>query len=170
MNDPRKYNICVRFCEEAGDEMYCATVKELPDVAVYEDTAEAAYDGAVGVVADMQEMFSKKGKAFPAPSIGTVEASGRITLRMSRSLHQRASEAAAADDISLNQWLVESAAWRLDGSRTAVIHAPHAVSVTCNTGTAQAAIFFPGGQIKTTTPVATEEPATIIRREQIQIA
>lgn len=132
MNDPRKYNVCVRFTEGDG---FCATVKELPDVAVYEETSDEAYQAALAVIGDLQDIFAEKGKSFPAPWDAPVEASGRITLRMGKSLHQRCITAAEDDNISLNSWLVEAAALRLDGHRVAVIHAPSAISINYSAGT-----------------------------------
>ena len=64
MNDPREYNICVRFRRDEDGDSFVATIKELPDVAVYEDTFQEAYDSALGVVADLQEVFEEKRQGF----------------------------------------------------------------------------------------------------------
>ena len=130
MTHARNYHISVQYTEAGEEGLYCATVKEFPDITVYEETAHAAYDVALGLIGDLQELLASKGRPIPAPA-AEENYSGRTTLRMSRSLHARISDAAERDDISLNQWIVEAIAWRLDGAKTPrTVVAPNAVSVT----------------------------------------
>ncbi len=135
MIDARRYNVCVKFTEDDGEPLYHGTVRELPDVSVYENTADEAYAAVVEVISDLQASFEAKGKYFPRPDDSEATASGRTTLRMSKSLHYRVTQAALSDDISLNQWLVEAAAWRLNGAQAAAtVVAPNAISVNCDVG------------------------------------
>lgn len=129
MIDARKYSISVQFIEDDGESLYCATVKELPDVNVFEETALDAYNSTLDVIRDLQKLFASKGKAFPTPT-AREEYSGRSTVRMSKSLHARVAEAAERDNISLNQWIVEAIAWRLDGAKTPrTVVGPNAISI-----------------------------------------
>ena len=61
-------------------------------------------------------MFAEKGKAFPPPESEETEFSGRVTLRMSKSLHAAVHRRASVDCVSLNQWIVEAIAIRVAGS------------------------------------------------------
>lgn len=55
-----------------------------------------------------------KGKPFPDVERPEDEFSGRVTLRMSKSLHRCVHEKAMSDAVSLNQWIVEAIASRSD--------------------------------------------------------
>lgn len=136
MIDSHRYNISLALSDEDGEQLFKATVKELPDIAVYETTAVEAYNSAISIITDLQISFKAKGKSFPEPHQAAEEASGRTTLRMSKSMHQRVTDVAREDDISLNQWIVEAVAWRLRGEKAGmIVNAPNAISVTCNAGT-----------------------------------
>ena len=141
MFDPRKFNIGVRLSDEPEEQLYCATVRELPDVVIYEATAAAAYESILIVISDLKALFTKKGKAFPDAMPPQGEPSGRTTLRMSKTLHRRVSFAAETDDISLNQWIVEAVAWRLNGAKTSpTVVAPNAISMNYDFGKARVEI------------------------------
>lgn len=116
MAKPEEYGISVRLVQEDGSEMYEARVLELPDVRTYGETYAEAYMGAIEVIRTTQEIFAEKGKQFPAVIADEDEFSGRVTLRMSKSLHRSVHMRAQRDGVSLNQWLVEAAAQRVDGT------------------------------------------------------
>jgi len=88
--------------------MFKATVAELPDVAIFEKTYEAAYAQAIEVIESLYELSIEDGGNFPearsqAESLGY---SGRLTLRMPRWLHAQLGGQADAENISLNQYLI----------------------------------------------------------------
>jgi len=116
MTKATEYGISVRLVARDGEEMYEARVTELQDVVAFGDTFAEAYESAIEAVSGLQEMFAEKGKAFPLPEIEETEFSGRVTLRMSKSMHAAVNRRAAGDCISLNQWIVEAIACRVDGS------------------------------------------------------
>src|SRR5450755_3734221 len=81
--DPHAYGICVRLIREDGEDAYSATVKELPDVEVFDHTFSDAYQAAVEVIEGLAKSAGERKEPFPRPEERTPEASGRITLRMS---------------------------------------------------------------------------------------
>jgi predicted RNase H-like HicB family nuclease len=92
--------------------VYEATVAELPDVATCGDSYGEAYESAVEAIVGLQKVFAAKGKTLPAPAVEP-EFSGRITLRMSKSMHGTVHRCAQNDGVSLNQWIVEAVGLRL---------------------------------------------------------
>jgi predicted HicB family RNase H-like nuclease len=115
MNRPEEYGISVRLVQEDGADIYEARVLELPDVRTYGSRYSDAYNSAVEVIRTTQQIFAEKGKAFPDVELPEDEFSGRITLRMSKSLHRSIHSKAQLDNVSLNQWIVEAVASRVDG-------------------------------------------------------
>jgi predicted HicB family RNase H-like nuclease len=114
MRKPEEYGVSVRLVQDGQDYLYEARVTELPDVRTYGETFSEAYSGAVAVIAATQKIFAEKGKAFPDVEPHEDEFSGRVTLRMSKSLHRCVHEKASRDGVSLNQWIVEAIASRSD--------------------------------------------------------
>ena len=104
--NPHSYNITVRKANFDGEVFFEARVKELPDVAEYADTFEEAYALAIDTIEMTAEIFSAKGKAMPAPYKPADDYSGRVTLRLPKTLHRSLSETADQEGISLNQYLV----------------------------------------------------------------
>jgi hypothetical protein len=106
MLDPARYSILVRFVEIEGEPHYRATVKELPDLALYGKTAHEVYDLAVNAIRDLSAAAIEDGVVFPEPSEEINEYSGRITLRMPPSLHAKVASFGERDATSLNQYIV----------------------------------------------------------------
>lgn len=104
--NPHSYNITVRRANFDGEVYFEARVKELPDVAEYADTFDEAYALAIDTIETTAEVFAAKGKAMPAPYEPADDFSGRVTLRMPKTLHRSLSETADQEGISLNQYLV----------------------------------------------------------------
>lgn len=106
MIDPHAYGIEVRRRSIDGEEVFEARVRELPDLAEYAGTADEAYALAVDAIATTARVFSERGKPMPAPLQPADEWSGRVTLRVPKSLHRALSEAADLEGCSLNQHIV----------------------------------------------------------------
>lgn len=106
MTDASTYNITVRKGVFDGEACFQATVRELPDVAEYADTAEEAYELAVDTIETTQAMLSEQGHGVPAPYVPADDFSGRVTLRLPRSLHRALYHAAESEGVSLNQQIV----------------------------------------------------------------
>lgn len=106
MIDPHAYSITVRRSNFEDDFCFEARVKELPDLAEYGDTFEEAYNLAIDAIEATSNIFEEKGKKFPEPSEIIDDYSGRVTLRLPKSLHRSLSASAEDEGVSLNQYLV----------------------------------------------------------------
>lgn len=108
MFNPEEYTVSVRRETIDGDVYYVARVKELPDVKEYAESLEHALALAHETIKVTQEMFLDDGMDFPAPE--EIDASmgmtGRLTLRMPKSLHYKVVEKAEQEGVSLNQYVV----------------------------------------------------------------
>lgn len=115
MTTAHEYTITVRLIKEEGQSVYRATVAEFPDVAYFGETYGDAYEGVIDAITTISETLSNKGQKVPTPLADQEEFSGRVTLRISKSLHARLHAAAAREEVSLNLWVAETVALRLDG-------------------------------------------------------
>ncbi len=104
--DPHAYNITIRRDSFEGEVLYEARVKELPDLAEYGESYQEAYDLVIDAIETAAEAFREKGRSLPTAMVPADEFSGRVTLRLPRSLHRALTETADAEGISLNQHLV----------------------------------------------------------------
>lgn len=104
--DPHTYNISIRRGNFEGDVLFEARVKELPDLHAYGDTYAEAYDLAVDAIETAAEAYADQGRTFPSAVIPVDDYSGRVTLRLPRSLHRALAETAEDERVSLNQHLV----------------------------------------------------------------
>lgn len=106
MTNAHDYNITIRKAVIEGEALYEARIRELPDVTEYADTAEDAYALAIDTIETTAQILHERGKAMPAAYVPADEYSGRVTLRLPRSLHRALSEASETEGVSLNQHLV----------------------------------------------------------------
>ena len=111
MIDPHDYNITIRRSEFEGEVCFEARVKELPDLAEYGDTFEEAYALVIDAIETTVEVFAEKGKPMPVPQEVADDYSGRVTLRLPKSLHRVLAESAEEEGVSLNQHLVNILAY-----------------------------------------------------------
>ncbi|MGE6120032.1 toxin-antitoxin system HicB family antitoxin [Aeromonas caviae] len=106
MINPEEYTVSVRMESVDGEKLYVARIQELPDVEEYADTAEFARELALDTIATMYEICQEKGISFPSPNVTQApEASGRVTLRLAKSIHAAAIQRAQLEGISLNQFM-----------------------------------------------------------------
>jgi antitoxin HicB len=100
--------------EEDGGK-WMAAAEELPDCASRADTAEAAIAGLKGAMASWIDAALKEGRDIPEPR-SEATPSGRLLLRMPRTLHAALTKAAERENVSLNQFITDSLAsvvgWR----------------------------------------------------------
>lgn len=121
MTTAHEYTITVRLVNEESQSVYRATVAEFPDVAYFGETYGDAYEGVIDAITTISETLSNNGQIVPTPLVDQEEFSGRVTLRISKSLHARLHAAASRESVSLNQWVAESVALRLDGGAKAPV-------------------------------------------------
>lgn len=106
MFDPHAYGIEVRRCVIDGETLFQARVRELPDVAEYADSPTDAYELAVDTITTTATILEEAGRAMPPVAKPVDDWSGRVTLRLPRSLHRALTDAADCEGSSLNQYIV----------------------------------------------------------------
>ncbi|TAL72329.1 MAG: toxin-antitoxin system HicB family antitoxin [Rhodanobacter sp.] len=106
MIDPHAYGIELQRRVIDGETVFEARVRELPDLTEYADTAEEAYALALDAIETTTTAFAEMGREMPVPMEPMDEYSGRVTLRVPRSLHRALAMAADEEGCSLNQHIV----------------------------------------------------------------
>lgn len=106
MINPADYTITVKRIAEGDGFVFRATVKELPHLVEFADTYTEAYELALDAIESLAEAAKEEGREFPTPSPDDSEYSGRVTLRMPKSLHRQLSDQADAEGVSFNHFLV----------------------------------------------------------------
>jgi antitoxin HicB len=100
--------------EEDGGK-WIASAEELPDCTSRGDTAEEAIAGLKDAMAAWITAALREGRDIPEPRSATSH-SGRLLLRMPRTLHAALTKAAERENVSLNQFITDSLAsvvgWR----------------------------------------------------------
>lgn len=89
--------------------------------SVFPGPAQEAYDLTIDTIETAAAMFAETARPFPPPASPQDEFSGRVTLRLPRSLHRALASAAEDEGVSLNQHLVTALA-RLHASAGATRH------------------------------------------------
>ncbi len=105
--DAYAYAIHTRRVTLDGETYFKASVAELPHLATYENTAQEAYEVLIEDIKALHEAAVRLGHEFPAPiEEPSKEHSGRITLRLPRTLHRKLVEQCVYEDTSLNLYIV----------------------------------------------------------------
>lgn len=112
--DPHAYTISLKRINEDGEDMYYAHVSEIPDISAYGDTHSEVYDQVIEALTILQNEAASQGRTFPKPfnTNNLMSYSGRVTLRMSKSMHGEVAKCAEEDGVSLNQWIIEAISQR----------------------------------------------------------
>lgn len=118
MLQPWDYTISIRRGLFDGELCYEARIKELPDVAEYAQSHAGAYDLAVDTIESTAEIFKEQGRSMPVPAPCDIEFSGRITLRLSKTLHRVLAEQADDEAVSLNQHIVNQLSFNAGSIQT----------------------------------------------------
>ena len=104
--DAARFSITVRKETTEDGEMFVARVVELPDVAIYGETYDYAYEGAIETIEAAKEVFDENNQEFPSPEIGPKNKfSGRLPIRTSKSLHRSLVLEARREGVSLNAFV-----------------------------------------------------------------
>lgn len=119
MSKPEEYGICIRLIRQDDSDLFEGRVNELPDLKVYCESYTEAYEELIDAIGTAQELFAEQGRGFPQAEPTEDSFSGRVTLRMSKSLHRCVHEKASRDGVSLNQWIVEAIGCRVNPPVTA---------------------------------------------------
>jgi antitoxin HicB len=103
MKEPFKYRIVTEWSDE--DQAFVARVPVLPGCAAHGATAEKATHEAERAAALMLEVMHEDGRSLP-PEDASADYSGQLRLRLPKSLHERVSQLATAEGVSLNTLLL----------------------------------------------------------------
>jgi len=98
------------------DGTFRAEIIEFPGCIAVGDTAVQALTSLESVAQSWLEATIEKGLRVPAP-IESAEYSGKLVVRLPKTLHKKAAHAAARDGVSLNQFIVSCVAEQV-GSRS----------------------------------------------------
>lgn len=127
--DPESYTITIRKEEDDGEILYVGRVAEFPNISVFEETFEVARALVIDSIQTLKKIADETQVDFPLPyPAPSDEFSGRVTFRLSKSLHAKVSRLAAQEDISVNQYLVTAVAsyvGETDGILRVVTEAAH---------------------------------------------
>lgn len=138
--------LLVRDGEEKG-KPWCATVEELPGCTSRGKTSDDALNGVRDAMTAWIETALQEGRDVPEPKSATSH-SGRLLLRMPRTLHADLTRASEREGVSLNQFITDvlasAVAWRA---------ATGSASATVSTGTTPLS-QAPGAEGLTTEPLS----------------
>jgi len=113
MTDAERYAVTTRRVIVDGEELWRATVRELPDLAEFSESRDEAIELALDAIESLRVSAAEDGRAFPQPAKDEEEYSGRVTLRLPKSLHREIALKAQEEDVSLNSYIVTSIALAL---------------------------------------------------------
>lgn len=101
--DPKHYAYRVSWSPEDG--AYLATCAEFPSLSWLAHTQVKALQGLESVIRDVLADLEASGEDMPLP-LAERAYSGKFNLRVGESLHRQLAIEAAAENLSLNQYIV----------------------------------------------------------------
>lgn len=105
MINASEYSIEVRKGNFDGEVCFQARVKEIPYLEEYADSFEEAYALVIDSIEQTAALMAEQHKPMPAPLVVESEFSGRVTLRIPKTLHRYLAGYAEIEEISLNSFL-----------------------------------------------------------------
>jgi hypothetical protein len=118
--DPTQYRIGIQRVLDEGESFLKATVAELPDVAVFGDDYPSVVEETLDVIQRLHAVARENGRSFPSPLATNERYSGRVTLRVPKSLHAQIADCAVSEDVSLNTWIVSVLSEKVGEHRAAM--------------------------------------------------
>ena len=106
MTEPHDYRITVQRRETEDGLLFEGTVYEFPNVVVYGDTFDHAYELATDAIEGLCDLALEQGDAIPQPAERKTEFSGKFVVRVPKALHRNLVCGAAEENISLNQYVI----------------------------------------------------------------
>ncbi|MBJ8796740.1 type II toxin-antitoxin system HicB family antitoxin [Citrobacter freundii] len=107
MYNAEEYTISVRKERMDEDVYWVARVEELPDILEFGETRDEAYELAIDTINTGQEMCFAEGTHFPSPkNFVDANVSGRVTLRLPKSVHANCIKLAEEEGVSLNSYIL----------------------------------------------------------------
>lgn len=103
-----KYPVILNEFNDDGDQTFSAEIKELPGLIVYGDSVEEVYEEIELAKSDWIDANLEWGREILEPSAEDLEEySGRITLRIAKTLHKSLKKHSLIEGVSLNQTIVQ---------------------------------------------------------------
>lgn len=110
--DSEAYTITIRKEQADGEVLYVGRVAEFPNISAYEDSFESARALVLDAIRTLKKIADETQVEFPLPYPVLSEGfSGRVTLRLPKTLHAKVSRIAEQEDVSVNQYLVTAVAY-----------------------------------------------------------
>lgn len=102
------YPILIEKIYGEGELLFAASIKELPGLIVYGESLEEVYDEIELAKADWIEANLEWGREIKEPHKNSLEEySGKVTLRLPKTLHRDIKERSEIEGVSLNQTIVQ---------------------------------------------------------------
>jgi predicted HicB family RNase H-like nuclease len=130
--DAAHYTISTKKVTVEDEELFEARIAELPDVREYAESQSEAYQLAIETIETSAELMAEMGREIPPPAHYDVDEevySGRVTLRVTGSLHRSLVESADREGTSLNSYITTILAFN-QGSYTSARAVPSIVEMT----------------------------------------
>ncbi len=109
--DPDAYTITIRRELSDGELVYVGHVSEFPNLRAYEDSYQEAREVLLDAISTLKAMADEKNEPFPAPLTAfDSDVTGRVTLRLPKSLHANVARLSQKEGVSINQFLVTAVA------------------------------------------------------------
>lgn len=106
MIDASRYSIEIRRGNFEGEDCFQARVKEIPYLEEYADSYEEAYGLVIDSIEQTAIEMEARGKVMPPPIVSVEDYSGRVTLRLPKTLHRYLTHVAESEDVSLNSLMI----------------------------------------------------------------
>ena len=116
----KKYPYTIRLVENGGLYFYAITFPDFPDVEAAGETPEEALSMGLDALEAAVDYLEETGETIPKPSVTSIAegASGRITLRMPKSLHRKLIDRSSEEGVSLNTCVITALAEYLANGQT----------------------------------------------------
>ena len=102
------YPMLIEKIYDERELLFTASIKELPGLIVYGESLEEIYDEIELAKADWIEANLEWGRKIKEPLENSLEEySGKITLRIPKTLHKEVKERSEIEGVSLNQTIVQ---------------------------------------------------------------
>ncbi len=106
---PENYPFDLRIEELDGEKYYVCRFRDFPTVVGAGETTDEAIAEGREALAGMLEYYLETGKKIPEPSVTeSIEASGRLTVRMPKGLHLKLIQRSEEEGASLNTLVVQA--------------------------------------------------------------
>lgn len=102
------YSVVINEFDDDGDRVFSAEIKEMPGLIVYGDSLEEVYEEIELAKEDWIDANIEWGREISEPIPNSLaDYSGRLTLRLPRTLHRTLKNHSLIEGVSLNQTVIQ---------------------------------------------------------------